>query len=203
MTLDDEKAKKMRKTLVTLGIIAIAVIGGVIAANLAKDTTEKATTYADVPVGSASLVLSPATKSVKVGDEITLDVVLNTGSDKTTGSDLSLRYDPALLEVLDNDSQVAGVQITAGTLFDFVPQNTVTLATGLIEFSAAQQPTSQAVVAADGKLATITFKAKAAGTANVRFDFTAGSTSDTNVIQPSDGRDLLNTVEDAQIKITR
>lgn len=193
----------IRKSYIASFLVVAAIAGGVAIVGTSNRAQQGVTTYADVPVGSARLTMSPAQKSVKVGDQFTMDILLSTGTDTTVGTDIVLHYDPDLLEVVDADTAAAGIQIAPGTLFDFTPQNEVVLATGAINFSASQQPTSNMVSATESKLATISFKAKAAGQANVRFDFTPGDLSDSNVIKPSDGRDLLNVVQDATVTVGR
>ncbi len=179
------------------------VIGGIVVALLPKSNSGQTTVSSDVPVGTASLTLSPATKSVKVGEQFTLDVMLDTAGDLSSGVDLSMNYDPKLLDVVDSDAAADGIQIAPATVFDFSPQNLVTLATGHIDFSASQQATSKGVAVTGQKIATITFKTKSAGSATVSFDFTPGSLDDTNVIKIEDARDLLNTIEESTVTITQ
>lgn len=192
----------MKRSYVASLVVVAAVAGGVTLLNLNKQNNGSVVSYADVPVGSARLSFAQAKADVKAGDEFTTDILLSTGgSDTTVGTDLVLRYDPAILEVVDADNAAAGTQITAGKLFDFVPYNVTTLATGTISFSASQQPNSKPVSTTDGKLATIRFKAKAAGKTDVAFAFTPGMLDDSNVIKPVDSRDLLSSVGNLTVTV--
>lgn len=130
---------------------------------------------------AATLVLSPSSTSVSVGGTFTVNIVLNTAGLPIYGVDIySLHFNPAVLQVVDADASMAGMQITAGTLMGSNQYNTVNNSTGVIQFS--QTPSTGGVnFNGTGTLATITFRGITAGTSNVTFDFTAGSTIDTNV----------------------
>jgi hypothetical protein len=193
----------IRKSYIASFLVLAAIAGGVAINGVTQQGQSRVTTYADVPVGAARLFATPKEKAVKVGDQFSVDLMLSTGSDSTSGVDAVVRYDADLLEIVDADSAATGIQIAPGALFDFTPLNEVIQATGSINFSASQQPTNNAVTTTDGKLATVTFKAKAAGKATLRYTFTPGDLSDSNVIKPTDGRDLLNVVEEATINVSR
>jgi hypothetical protein len=202
--MNKQEVKEMiKRSYVASLLVVAAVVGGVTLVNINKQNNGSVVTYADVPVGSARLALSQENITAKVGEEFTVDLLLSTSNDATTGVDAMLRYDATLLEVVDADTAAAGVQIKPGTLFDFIPYNATTLATGVINFSASQQPNNTPVTVAQGKLASVTFKAKAAGKASVAFAFTPGLLDDSNVVKPSDGRDLLSTVGNASVTISR
>ena len=192
----------MKKVSIALIIVVLALaVAAVVTYVRRPKTAQQSNVITEAPVGTATLKLVPSKRTLKVGEQVTVDVIVDTANDATTGIDLMLRYDPVLLEPVDADSATTGVQIAAGTLFDFTPNNSVTLATGLINFSASQQPTSQPVKASEGKVATITFKAKAAGSAKVTFSHTPGASTDTNVVKAGEGRDLLNQVEDLDLTV--
>jgi len=186
--------------------IATIVVGSalVIATGFALVTKTRTTSVsADAPVGTASLAVE--SKSVKVGDQFSVNINLSTGSNagnnETTGTDVVLAYNRDLLEPVDADPTAPGIQILPGKLFELVQANKANTTLGEIDFSAGQQPTSKGVVATDGLLATVTFKAKAAGRSPLKFIYTAGAVNDSNVIQPTTGRDLLNHVQDGVVTI--
>ena len=101
-----------------------------------------------------------------------------------------LNYNPALLEIQDEDLTQTGIQISPGSLMPSTVANIVDASTGKISFS--QITSGNTTFTGSGVLATARFKALAAGTANAVFDFTPGSTSDTNVA--SGGVDILTSV---------
>ncbi|KND48701.1 MAG: penicillin-resistant dd-carboxypeptidase-like protein [Parcubacteria bacterium C7867-003] len=140
-------------------------------------------------VDAATLILTPSSGSVSSGQTISVDIMLDTKGEDIDGVDVySLNYNPAILEVVDSSSSASGVQITPGSLFPITLTNKVT--SGVIQFS--QVTSGGTSYKGSGKLATITFKGIANGTASVTFNFTPGSTSDTNVA--GGGSDKLTSV---------
>ncbi len=142
-------------------------------------------------VWSATLAVSPSSGSFSVGSFFTVDVLLNTGGAAIQGVDVDrLNYNRSLLEVQDANTSQSGVQITAGSLMPINIANSVDAGSGKILFS--QVVSGGQTFTGSGTLAQIRFKVKAAGTANVSFDFSPGNTSDTNVA--SSGQDVLTAV---------
>ncbi len=130
---------------------------------------------------AATLAVSPASSSVNVGANFSVNIVLDTTGQAVAGVDIySLHFNPAVLQVVDADGVTAGVQIAAGSLMSNNQYNSADNTTGVIQFS--QTPsTSGTNFTGSGNLATITFSPVAAGTSNLTFDFTLNSTTDTNV----------------------
>jgi hypothetical protein len=191
---------QLRTTHIATMVVGVAVIAStaiVVSQSRSKQVS------ADTPVGTASMKVG--SKTAKVGDEIAVDVTIDTGSNeannKSSGADVMLSYDPSVLEPIDTDSTQPGIQVTAGKVFDFVQANKVDTTLGVISFSAGQQPTSNPIAVSQKVLASIRFKAKAAGRSTLRFSYTAGALDDTNIIQPKTGRDLLNNVEDGIVTV--
>jgi fibronectin type 3 domain-containing protein len=129
---------------------------------------------------NATITLSPANNSVAVNNTFTVAIVLNTSSQQIYGVDVNkIRFNPAMLQVVDSDSGTAGVQIAPGALMSQVFLNSVDNTAGTIQFSQVASPPS--TYCCSGTLATITFRAIAAGTSNVTIDFTLNSGTDSNV----------------------
>ena len=130
---------------------------------------------------AATLSLSPSSQSVTVGQNFTVNVLLNAQGQAVDGVDISyLRYNPSLLQVQS---------ATAGTLMPLTLSNNFATQ-GQIQFS--QVASGGSSYTGQGTLLTIAFKALSQGTANVTFDFTSGNTQDTNVSGAS--TDLLTSV---------
>ncbi|OGI82557.1 hypothetical protein A3I95_00180 [Candidatus Nomurabacteria bacterium RIFCSPLOWO2_02_FULL_44_12] len=143
---------------------------------------------------SAILTLDPKEKAVGVGDSFTVDVILDTDGKQVDGVDLySLHYDPTILNVVDGVSAKPGIQVIPGTIMDFNAVNSVDQATGTIKFS--QAATGGTSFSGKGVLASIHFKAVGKGSTYLKFDFSFGSTKDTNVAHA--GKDQLARVVDA------
>src|SRR3989344_5826330 len=142
---------------------------------------------------AATLSLSPSGGGYNVGDIISVNILLDTQGAPVQGADIRhLNYNPALLEAQDENTGIAGVQITPGTLMPTMA-NSVDTANGKILF--AQAISGSGTFTGSGTLATARFKVLASGAANLNFNFTPGDTSDTNVAY--DAVDLLTSVGNA------
>src|SRR3989344_9525064 len=147
---------------------------------------------------AATLSLSPSGGGYNVGDIISVNILLDTQGAPVQGADIRyLNYNPALLEAQDENTGIAGVQITPGTLMPTMA-NSVDTANGKILF--AQAISGSGTFTGAGTLATARFKVLASGTANLNFNFTPGDTSDTNVAY--DAVDLLTSVGNASYALT-
>lgn len=147
------------------------------------------------PVLSIAGMPSTAT----IGDTFTARIELNTNGQLLDNVDIYfLRFNPAILQVQDSDILGAGVQIDDGILFPETVVNNADNTVGLIEFS--QVFISTQTYNGLGTLATISFRAVGAGTSEINFDFTSGSTSDTNAVY--DGQDKLVSVVGASVVVS-
>jgi peptidoglycan hydrolase-like protein with peptidoglycan-binding domain len=148
---------------------------------------------------TATLSLSPASRSIAVGDEFSVEIILDTGGNAVDGVDIHyLNYKPQYLEVQDADAGLAGVQIKPGSLFPSTMTNKVDTVAGKIDFS--QITRAGGKYTGSGVLATITFKVVGVDTPDVHFDFSAGNTRDSNVA--SGGVDVLASATGARFSNT-
>jgi hypothetical protein len=148
---------------------------------------------------AATLTLTPASGSYTSGQTISVNINLDTTGAAIDGVDVySLHFNAAVLQVQDASASTSGVQITAGSLLPQTLTNTANNSTGVVQFS--QVTTGGTTYTGAGVLATINFTALANGTSPVTFDFTLGSTSDTNVA--GGGTDKLTSVGNASFTVT-
>lgn len=151
---------------------------------------------------AATLSLSPSSGSVASGSTLEVKVNLDTGGTKTSGTDVYINFDPGAFQVVDANPATDGTQILAGSLYSQTTFNSVDNSAGKISFSGSKTASSPGY-SGTGTLATITFQAvKESSASSVAFDFTAGSTTDSNVISQSDGSDLLTSVTSGSYTIT-
>lgn len=137
---------------------------------------------------AATLSLSPSSQSVGVNQTFTVSVVLNTQGIAVDGVDLTyLRYNSSLLQVQS---------VTPGTLMPLTLSNN-SATPGQIQFS--QVTTGGSHYNGQGTLLSVVFKGLAQGISNVTFDFTPGSTQDTNVA--GNATDLLTAVTNGSYNI--
>lgn len=155
--------------------------------------------FAPAFVSAAALSLAPSSGSFNVGDIILAQIILDTQGQPIDGVDIRyLNYNSALLEAQDEDLAQAGVQIASGSLMSSTVANSADASTGKIAFS--QITNGNTVFNGSGVLATVRFKALAAGMSNVAFDFVLGNTSDTNVA--SGGTDVLSSVTNGAYQLS-
>ena len=118
----------------------------------------------------AVLSVTPPTLKVRVGERTTVDLTIEQVS-QLYGAEVHLRFDPSVLEVVDADPAVEGVQIEPGTfpIPDFVVQNLADNRTGTIDYASTQLPPNKP---GEGKgvVARVTFQAKTAAVSPVQFE---------------------------------
>ncbi len=118
----------------------------------------------------AKVRIVPAATNVDVGQTAVLQVYV---ADITNlaGAEFHISFDADKLEVIDADPDKDGVQVNIGDFLvaDFVAKNEADNAAGKIDFGIAQM-SPNTPVSGSGTLASITFRGKAAGTANVTLD---------------------------------
>ena len=181
MNLTAERIK-----LLACGFIALLFVVGVY---VYQNSDKISLNTGSATISGPSLSVSSSSANITVGHNFTVDINLDTQSQAIQGAEVFyLRFDPALLEVIDSNTSAAGVQIVPGTLMAQTVGNIVDNTNGKIAF---QQIIifGSAPFTGSGKLASVTFRAKAAGSANVNFDYTAGSTTDSNIV--AGGQDIL------------
>lgn len=143
---------------------------------------------------AATLTLSPQGGNITTGEILSVNILLNTEGASIDAVDIyRLNYDPSLFDVQDENSASAGVQIAPGTLMPNTFVNSVDTVLGKIAFSQLVNPGTSYTNNSNATLATIRFRAKILGQAQVTFDFISGSTVDTNVTS-SLGSDILSSV---------
>jgi len=135
-------------------------------------------------VQAAALQLSPPGGTLDVDE--TMDVKINlslSSGESVSGVDAELTFDNDKLQV---------TTIEESSLFNTYPISTYSNDNGTIQVSGITETGSS--LSDGGTLATVTFKGKSAGTAAVTFDFTSGSTTDSNVAEADTDTDLLESV---------
>lgn len=150
---------------------------------------------------AATLSLSPSSGTQAAGSTFEVKILLNTENATTSGTDAYIRFDPNVLQVVDANSSSEGVQILPGSLYSQTSYNVTDNSAGKISFSGSKSGGSPGY-SGSGTLATITFQAlKEASATEVTFDFTSGSTTDSNVIDQSSSDDVLSSVANASYVI--
>ena len=189
------------KFILLICAIVILALGGII---YVLRTTKSAEIFSNFESNnkhkpSATMALTPNSGTHKVSDIFDVKIMLNTNDNEVVGAQTYLEYDPAQLEVQDQNADMAGVQILGGTIFG--NQMTNKVENGKITFSAGI-PMGSPKYAGTGSLAVIKFKALTASTSNVTFNFMPGSTADTTLVgMDSENQNILTNVADASFVI--
>jgi len=112
--------------------------------------------------------LSPETLSLSPGDTGTLKIRVENIA-QLAGAELHLTFNAALLEIVDADPEIEGVQIAHGDFLspDFVVQNIADPAAGTIDYTITCMPLDKAA-SGSGVLARITFNTLAEGETEVK-----------------------------------
>jgi hypothetical protein len=119
---------------------------------------------------TATLQLAPQTVQLGVGRTETIDLAL-AGVSGLYGVEVHLRFDPAVLEILDSDLNRDGVQIESGTfpVPDFVALNQVDNVAGTVDY-AVTQLSPREPSEGSGTVAEITLKGKQPATSQIEIE---------------------------------
>lgn len=138
---------------------------------------------------AATLSLSPASGTFNKSCNFSLNIVLNTGSAQTDGTDAILIYD---------SSRFSAKTITSGTIYPDYPGNNIDEQNGRITVSGLASVSSS--FSGTGTLATINFQVldnAPSGVSQIKFDFDPADkakTTDSNVVERGTVADILNSV---------
>lgn len=124
----------------------------------------------------ASFSFEPVVKTVSQGDVVAVDVMMYSGDTPVISSDVWISYNPELLSIQNPQSP----DIEKGSLFQNV--NARTIAPGSIYLYGIQN-SKTSTSAANGKIATIYFKAEKSGQALLRFECVPFSKQTSQIIE--------------------
>jgi hypothetical protein len=145
----------------------------------------------------ATIRFSPSSTTAYVGDTVNVDLRLNDVSD-LYGAEVHISFDPARLQVLDDDAGSTGIQILPGSMFpksnpSYIVLNQADNAAGTIDFAITLLAPESPLVGS-GTLATVRFAARMEGAAQL--DWTSTQLADDL------GSPIAHTAMDGQITIS-
>lgn len=147
-------------------------------------------------ISSATLALQTTSPQAEVGQDIPVDIVLDTDGALVDGVDAIISFDSALLNVQPATVDGKSVPVKKGTLFNDYPQNA--LEDGKITLSGISD---SAGYSGKGVLGTVKFRAVKAGSVSVKIEYSPDSTTDSNVILSQAAKDILGNVLDLVVDI--
>jgi hypothetical protein len=136
------------------------------------------------------LTLSPTTQTVSNGSQFDVIIGVDSGTEKVIGIDIVSTFDASKLEIV---SVSKGNVPDGGYSFTYTSSSPIIKNdTGRLEVTlpSANSSVYEGVVA-NHELLKVTFKAKAVGTAAVNYVCTAGSVTDSNIINQA-GSDVVD-----------
>lgn len=154
-----------------------------------KQKTEKSLLVEANP--KASLSLSASQTSAKIGDNVGVVIKLDSGNRKLDGVDLVIKYDPKVLS-LSTDSFIKG------PIFPEYTGQNIDQTKGVFSISSLTN-NQQGKENKDGVLGSLTFKAIGKGSSLVSIDYEPNKTTDSNVIDSSLSKDILDKVTNISI----
>lgn len=141
-------------------------------------------------IAAPHLTLSPTTQTVANGSQFDVIMGIDSETEKVIGVDIVSTFDASKLEIV---SVVKGNVPDNGYNFAFTSSSPIIKNdTGRLEVTLPSSNSSTYEgVTAKHDLLKVTFKAKATGTATVNYSCTAGSVTDSNIINQT-GSDIIN-----------
>lgn len=149
-------------------------------------------TRAQAPAGSASILFDPETVSTNAGDSFTTAVWLDTNGASVGGVGAKITFDPAILSVEKIETQ---------PVFPDYPATTFDNTTGKIVISGIVNNPNE-LYSGKAQFATISWKAKSGGNANITLDYTPNQTSDSNIAVLYGNGDILEKVNTVSVTVT-
>ena len=181
-----------KEKIVSVILIVLIIAGIFYLAYTFTSTTKQATNLDKTqPANVVGLSLLPASGTYKVNQEFDVKIMVNTGGVSIDGVDAILQYDPTVLEVVDKNEKLSGVQIATTELFPQYLGNKIDAGTimisGLVDLGGGSFKNNSAQ-----SMAVITFKALAAApNTEVKFQFTPKSTTDSNMVETQSAEEIL------------
>lgn len=137
------------------------------------------------------LSFSPASGTYSVGEEFSVTVKMDSGSQVIGGADGVGTYDASILELL---SIVKSPSLVFSNTDDGGSCNVVESESGKFSFSCYSNSNSSSN-SDSGDLVTFNFKGKAVGTGLAKFNCTQGSTTDSNITKTNPVGDIITCSE--------
>lgn len=141
---------------------------------------------------AAKISLNTVKTHFSVNEVVPVSVMIDTGSFAVNGADVIVRFDPKILEATK-----AG--LIKGKILDEYPLISVDASKGLISISGISSLNKS--FKGIGQFALINFKVKLSGSTSLIIDFQKGSTTDSNLVESNELKDILEIVDNLELNI--
>jgi hypothetical protein len=142
---------------------------------------------------AARFFLAPATSELFANCESAINIMIDTEGGASTASDAIIDFNPAEIEIIDQNASIPGVQIRPGTVYEFYPGNKAE--SGRIYLTGASIMSEYQTGSSPDIFGSIILKNRpGVSSASLNFYYISGSTVDSNISDPSGTVDLLNSV---------
>jgi hypothetical protein len=142
-------------------------------------------------VYAAALEFSKTQVSASLGEELDVDVTIDTQSKAVAGADAVILYNPQYIEV---------VSVDPGDVFADYPARFYDNTNGKIMVSGIVS-SKHNLYRGRGVMARIRFRTKAMGASQITFQYTPGDTTDSNVASMSEPGDILTSVNSISLAV--
>lgn len=179
-----------RKTAV-FGIIALIIlIGSVVVGTLLVRQNQD---FRERAAPATSLTISPSTQNKAPNENVTFEVVMNTGTNLVTGVDLRMTFDPSVLEItsITKGSGIVNLDATIANVFN----NNA----GTISFAVYTVDKSKAVNGSSLQALVVNAKVKSgapSGVTRINFEST------TSIAGVDEGQNVLTNASSGNINVT-
>ncbi len=174
---------------IIFGIIIIIEIIFSVRKLIAKDNLANNSSRPGATLGGIILLLTQ-NKSVKVGEEVNVNIGITSGKYNIYGADVLFSYDPTILAP-------STPSFEKGAGFSDYP--VIEIKDGNVRISAIGNPGKDKGVL--GKFGVVHFKAISSGRTSLKVNFTPGSTTDSNITDSDSNKDIIEKVVNLDIEV--
>ncbi len=191
-------SKRISKLAKPFFVILIAIILVEVFLAFKSLTVKKATAQKLKPLSEATLSLIPDKVSYKKDDSVFLLIRVDTGGHNTVGSDLSLKFDPSYLSLIEAS---ASANFLGSSIYSDFPIVKIDKARGTIQISGIVSPSISGFngIGVFGELA---FKALKTGHTEVSVLSKPGGTTLSTVVEAKTAKNILGQVKNADFEIS-
>lgn len=184
-----------RSMLIVIGVVLIVILGVVVVISAIRNRPQSTSPIARIPTPTreprGEMWIDPERISATMGEQITLQIMIDAHNTEINGSDAIVNYDPEFLEVVSIDEP--NEPDREFILFDRQSEGQLQITT--IKSSASNTTTPQMTIA------VVTFSTLKPGTTLLDLEYRPGATIGSTIVRARDTENILDRVAGAMITI--